>query len=311
MRVFENRASTVLFRFLKSNPVEYPFLLPANVCPVVPLTFLKARVPFEFIDIDVTHAMDQAACIDRLCQGGYGGVLFVHAYGREFDIVEFYKEIKRITSNIYIIDDRCMCVPRLSENLSSVADLELYSTGYAKYVELGYGGWGILQNELGYFPSSWTYQEEVLRQHMIYIKDCLAQNKRYEWEDVAWLDPSGIEDENVYVEIVSKKMSEISKHKEQINRIYRESLPLEIQWGKDYEQWRFMLSIDEREHILKAIFDEGLFAGTNFPSVAGLFQGVHLLRAEHEAKCLVNLFNDFRVDEEFAWKICKIINSLL
>ena len=58
MRVFENRASTVLCNFLKSNHFDKPFLLPANVCPVVPLSFMKAEVEFDFIDIDKTHAMN-------------------------------------------------------------------------------------------------------------------------------------------------------------------------------------------------------------------------------------------------------------
>lgn len=309
MRVFEKRASTVLCRFLKSNPVKYPFLLPANVCPVVPLTFLKAGISFEFVDIDATHAMDRSACMTKLHQGKYGGVLFVHAYGRMFDIMEFYNEIKGIDKRISVIDDRCMCIPRLKEQPVSVADLELYSTGYAKYVELGYGGWGTLQDELEYFPYSWTYKEEILQQQTIYIKDCLVQNRRYEWGDVPWLDNSVLENETEYMKIVGKKLSDIRRHKEQINRIYRKNLPIEIQWGEDYEQWRFMVSVDRREHILKAIFDAGLFAGTNFPSVTGLFQGICLPCAEEEARHTLNLFNDFRVDEEFARRICQIINS--
>ena len=66
MRVFENRGAAVLYYFLKGNNSGRPFLLPANVCPIVPLTFFKAGVPFEFVDIDETHAMCRSQCIDRI-----------------------------------------------------------------------------------------------------------------------------------------------------------------------------------------------------------------------------------------------------
>lgn len=53
----EQRASVVLYRFLVANCKDFHFLLPANVCPVVPLTFLKAKVDFSFVDIDpATHS---------------------------------------------------------------------------------------------------------------------------------------------------------------------------------------------------------------------------------------------------------------
>lgn len=47
----EKRASTVLYKFLISNCRGYSFILPANVCPVVPLTFIKANIDFVFVDI--------------------------------------------------------------------------------------------------------------------------------------------------------------------------------------------------------------------------------------------------------------------
>ena len=104
-------------------------------------------------------------------------------------------------------------------------------------------------------------------------------------------------------------MATVASEKEKINRIYRENLPYEVQWGDDYSQWRFMISVENREEVLKAIFDAGLFAGTNFPSISWMFKSVHCENAERESKHIVNLFNDFRVNEQFAYKICEIIKS--
>ena len=49
--VIAPRASTILYDLLVSMRDRRTFLLPANICSIVPLTFLKAGTPFEFVDI--------------------------------------------------------------------------------------------------------------------------------------------------------------------------------------------------------------------------------------------------------------------
>lgn len=63
MQVTSQRASAILYNYLSGNHFDKPFLLPANVCPVVPLSFMKAGVGFEFIDIDESHAMSTEKCL--------------------------------------------------------------------------------------------------------------------------------------------------------------------------------------------------------------------------------------------------------
>ena len=46
-----SRASAILYNLLKSQTNTHPWLLPANICPIVPITFFKAGVPIEFVDI--------------------------------------------------------------------------------------------------------------------------------------------------------------------------------------------------------------------------------------------------------------------
>lgn len=64
MQVTSQRASAILYNYLSGNHFDKPFLLPANVCPVVPLSFMKAGVGFEFIDIDESHAMSTEEMFD-------------------------------------------------------------------------------------------------------------------------------------------------------------------------------------------------------------------------------------------------------
>lgn len=147
MITFANRASAILFRFLKSRNFEKPFLLPANVCPVVPLSMMKAGVDYEFVDIDERHAMSEDLALEKLSSGSYSGLLFVHSYGHYFDNKNFYAQIKCINSEICIIDDRCLCKPSIEDEVPPNVDLALFSTGYAKYVELSYGGYGVMYGQ--------------------------------------------------------------------------------------------------------------------------------------------------------------------
>ena len=141
MQVTSQRASAILYNYLSGNHFDKPFLLPANVCPVVPLSFMKAGVGFEFIDIDESHAMSTEKCLTAIEAGKYSGLVFVHAYGKKYDNKEFYRAVKSLDANRCIIDDCCLCIPELADSLPENVDLCLYSTGYAKFIELSYGGY--------------------------------------------------------------------------------------------------------------------------------------------------------------------------
>ncbi|MFZ2800660.1 MAG: hypothetical protein WAZ30_10580, partial [Syntrophorhabdus sp.] len=64
--IFANRASGILYWFLKAYP-EGTYILPANICPVVPLTFRKAGVEFELLDINPGNlCLDGQSVIDAI-----------------------------------------------------------------------------------------------------------------------------------------------------------------------------------------------------------------------------------------------------
>lgn len=313
MITFANRASAVLYGFLKGRTFEKPFLLPANVCPVVPLSMMKAGVDFEFVDIDVRHTMSEEKALEKVSSGAYSGLLFVHSYGKSFDIKSFYSELKAKNPELCIIDDRCLCKPELEDNVPEIVDLVLFSTGYAKYVELSYGGFGITSKPIPFdvWGGAFVYSEEEESRQQLYIKDCFKNSKRYELPaDYPWLDCSPLKmDAKQYFGIIKAKIKKVMADKDIINKIYRANLPEELQWDDSYDNWRFMMSVDNRDQLLKAIFDAGLFAGTNFPSVSWMFKGQHCERAEVESSHILNLFNDFRVNEEMAFKTCEIIKA--
>lgn len=283
MLVFANRASNVLYDYLVSNFTNDPYLLPATICPCIPDTFIKAKCQFEFVDIDVSHAMSRSLCIEKLKQRKYAGILFVHAYGHKFDNSIFYKEIKLQQPNLNIIDDKCLLTPSFIEH-DKYADLTLYSTGYSKIVELGFGGWGLVSDERFYSRS---------------------------------LPPMNYLDINIdeYQETVINKIQNAKEHRHYINSIYHTELnhiPYIRIWD-NYCDWRFMISVpaNMRESILKSIFKYGYFAGTNYPSQSWNYKQQASPVAELEAFGVINLFNDFRADEEFAYGVCRAIKDVI
>lgn len=311
MQVTSQRASAILYNYLSGNHFDKPFLLPANVCPVVPLSFMKAGVGFEFIDIDESHAMSTEKCLTAIEAGKYSGLVFVHAYGKKYDNKEFYRAVKSLDPNLCIIDDCCLCIPELADSLPENVDLCLYSTGYAKFIGLSYGGYASFRG--GYEVVDYQYDSISEQKHSVYIRKCLLENVRYMLPaDYPWLDASNLQmTDEEYFDIIERKLPKVIAEKEKINKIYRNLLPESIQMGDDFQNWRFMIVIENRQKVLDAIFKAGLFAGTNFPSVSYMFKGVSSPVAEVEAKYIVNLFNDFRFSEAQARKICDVINSVI
>lgn len=307
----ENRASVVLYNFLTSNRFQKPFLLPANVCPIVPSTFLKAEVDFEFVDIDESYSINQSSVLELLSTQRYSGVLFVHSYGKLYDVDLFFNSIKIIAPVSCIIDDRCLCEPCLSMSAIGISDLVLFSTGYSKYVDMSMGGWGYLNDRFRYNSSQLEYNKHDFSNLMVKFKNCLALNCQFKYTNTSWLDTSKFSmSEEQFFTKVNEKLLYVKKHKEQLNCIYSNNLPTEIQYPSEFNNWRFNIAINKREKILTAIFNADLFAGTNYPSVAYMYKGQNAINAMKEGKRIINLFNDFRFDEEKAFKICKIINSI-
>ena len=108
------RASAILYNLLSSQASSRPWLLPANICPIVPITFFKARVPFEFVDISAeTLHMDLEQAKALVTRRKYGGLLYSHTYGELSTPNEFFTNVKSIHPELLILDDRCLCIPDL------------------------------------------------------------------------------------------------------------------------------------------------------------------------------------------------------
>ena len=273
-QVTSYRANKILFNFLKSNHLTGTVILPANICPDVVDTLRYAGNPLHFVDIDArTLCMDWQQ-VQSVVQGA-AAVLAVHTYGIEEDFNEQFETLRAINPKIAIIDDRCLCMPELAEP-NSKGDLVLYSMCAKKQVDLGVGG-------IGYVADGWNYEEIDVPENDVLTNE------------------SWVLDEKTLL----AKMDAVIKHKEQLNDIYRENLPAAIQLPAPYQHWRFNIIVPNKEEILRALFDAGLFASGHYqPQAEGCTVATNLYNR------IINLFNDDYFTEEQSMRSCKIINEI-
>ena len=315
MFILEQRASTIIYNFLINNPSKYAYLLPANICPIVPAIFLKARQNFEFVDISpTTLGMDEEATLKRLKlnPSKYAGVLYVHSYGDEFIPQSFFQTLKRLHPELNLIDDRCLCFPTFIEPDLTYIDLAIYSTGYAKPVDIGYGGYGWLKEIHQYRSSLLPYSNASQKKIEQELKTALSQDIRFHYRIDNWLNGSPIEfSVHHYTSMIQTELIRIQNQKNQFNKIYSSGLPIEIQFPKEFQNWRFNIKVAHKEKIIKQLFDAGLFASSLYHSLGGIMGGGDFPNAKQLHQNIVNLFNDRYYTEEQAYQTVNIINSLV
>ena len=303
------RASAILYHLLVSQTSPLPWLLPANICPIVPITFFKARVPFEFVDTSAKTLhmnLEQAEALIK--KRKYGGILYAHTYGEASTPVEFFAHVKSIDPELLIIYDRCLCIPDLDPDNNSPADVSLYSTGYAKIVELNFGGYAFMKENIKYQPVHLPFDSRAQDELEKSYKEVVSQNARFIYHDTDWLET----DTNLpawydYRNQIESGLSNSLRQRNMLNDVYTSHLPAEIQLPQAYQTWRFNIRVKNKKRIMNAIFSAKLFASSHYASLVGIMGEGHASQAEKLANEVINLFNDHHFSTEQAEQVCAII----
>lgn len=303
------RASAILYSLLADQENKQPWLLPANICPIVPITFLKAYVPFQFVDIsaETLHMdLDQAEALIR--ERPFGGILYAHTYGEVSTPNDFFTEIKEHYPKLMIIDDRCLCIPDLEPESSNRADVQLYSTGYAKIVHLGFGGYAFLCNDINYEPAQISFNPQHHEEVEAAYKQAIREQIKFEYQDSDWLDTAtAIPAWEAYREQIKKGLMQSLQHRSSLNQIYASMLPAEIQLPAAYQTWRFNIRLKNKQSVLDKIFSAGLFVSSHYASLAGIMSEDTTPHADDLANSVINLFNDHHFTIGQAERVAKII----
>ena len=311
MIAFETRASSVLFNLIRSHPTEGPFLLPANICPIVPMVLFKARRPFEFVDIaPSTLCIDHDALVDRWLAPNNkpSGLIYVRTYGAIFDATDVFARIKSLSPDALIVDDRCLCPPEFSETLAPHADVALYSTGYAKHVDVGFGGYGVVNENIPYSRTELIQSVCDLDAMTTDYKNALRKQSPFLYKDRAWLDTTCPKTTwTEYRAVIERELLRIEETKMATNSIYCDRLPTEIQFPNAFQSWRFNIQVEDKAAVLAAIQREGQFASGHYDSLAGrLGPGIApITQKVHQH--VINLFNDRYFSPEQANKLADIL----
>lgn len=271
-RVTEYRANRVLYNFLRSNECK-SIIVPANICGGVVRLLQWMDCTIIYCDINpATLCMVEEAVLQVADKAD--AILFVHTYGIETDFAESFAKFRERNPKLAIIDDRCVCLPEV-EIEDSAADMVLFSTGEKKPLNLGIGG-------IGFVADGWKYAECDVEENEV------LNNNKWDLDDASLLS----------------KMEATIAHKERLNAIYRKALPKSIQLPEAYQHWRFNILVPNKEEIMQAIFDAGLFASGHYAPQA---DDCPVAAKLHEH--VINLFNDEYFTEEQAEKTCEIINK--
>ncbi len=301
------RASAILYNLLVSQKDKRPWLLPANICPIVPITFMKAKVSFEFVDIspDSLH-MDLEQAEAQFTKREFGGLLYAHTYGDESTPDDFFARVKSLNPEMLIVDDRCLCIPAFGANSS--ADLVLFSTGYAKVVELNSGGYAFVQDGVDFEPVRLKFDPAHLEELERSYKAAIQNRTRFEYYDTDWLQAeSEMSDWKIYRRMIDVGSEVSLLQRRMLNAIYSSRLPSEIQLSPQFQVWRFNIRVKNKQQIMDEIFARGLFASSHYASLAGVMSDGRAPQAEALAEETINLFNDHHFTAEMAERVCEII----
>ena len=306
MIVFALRACSILYDLLLSSEEKRPFLMPANVCPIVPVTFLEARRGFELVDIaEPTLEVDSEACLNRLRQepGRFGGVLFVRPYGSERDVDAFFRQLKELQPDLFLIDDKCLCRPDCEGfGISPWADATLFSTGRVKHVDLGYGGFAHVREGVPYRRGNGPpYREAALDEVTRRYEKAVAERSPFPETCEGWLDlrtPEFPWEE--HRRRTTEELHRADEHKRRLNAIYSDALPRKIQMVPEFQGWRFNIRVPKPDRLVASLFAAGLFASRHYAPLEGSFGEGGFPIAERLHGDVVNLFNDRYFDEERA-----------
>lgn len=310
-RILAPRASAILYKVLCGRQPGLPFLLPANICPIVPLTFMKSGVPFEFVDISPRSlGMDPDLAEKRLraANGRIGGILYAHPYGHPSAPDDFFRWAKERWANLLIIDDRCLCTPDLHPPGAPVADVILYSTGYAKIVDIGFGGFAFLGQELGAEHPLLPYNEPEMRAFEAEYTACVKSGRRYVYRDCAWLQTeASLPSWKDFAHRVGNERRRSVAHRQKINAVYDALIPAEVRLEADFQLWRFNLRLQNSDVVTERLFAAGLFASSHYRSLVGIMGEGTDVHARDLAARVVNLFNDHHYTADMAERTAGII----
>ncbi|MEO2104298.1 MAG: DegT/DnrJ/EryC1/StrS family aminotransferase [Actinomycetota bacterium] len=309
------RASSLLMSVAWGHQRGGTWVLPANVCPVVPLAIASTGSEVEFVDIDPdTLGMDERLLEARLLSSPRPvGVVDVRTYGSADGATRRHRLARRWGGpSLCIVDDRCAGIPAVHADAvwESNADVVLFSTGYGKYVDLGGGGYAFVRPEIAVpeVPDPEVPFSLVEGWYKRAIRDRSPLDREQRIRTTTKWVPSGSgPDWGDYQRRIEDAVRAVSDHKAILNTIYHRMLGHLDVLPPSCHDWRFCLRVTNRDLVLRTIFDAGGFASAHYYPTNGLFGARPAPIAEALGSRILNLFNDHHYTQEMARRTAQAV----
>jgi hypothetical protein len=270
-------------------------------------------VRFEFVDIAPDSlAMDLDQVWDKLRRkdADWGGVLYGHTYGDPATPADFFKAVKDSWPHLLLIDDRCLCVPDLEPPAASAADVVLYSSGYAKIVDIGFGGYAFARDDVAHRHIPLPFDRTDLLTLEAGYKSSIAESRPFHYRDTNWLETdSQLPAWEDYAKQLSAAIPASVARRRQINAVYNSVIPGELRLPERFQLWRYNVRHPQAERLLHDISSAGLFASRHYASLVGIFGSGIGVNSAALAGSILNLFNDLHYTLDMAERTARIVSG--
>lgn len=283
-----NSGTQAIQAFLEEAKID-TVLLPNNICPDV-IRSLTKRYNLVLCEIE-DHFKPPNYHKYISSNLGEVAIIFVHTYG-----VYQQKDREQISNSSVklVIDDCCLCDPiSIINNYFSYDRNYVFSFGYSKFIDLNGGGLYLGEHDL----NTSTTSINGINLPLEHIKfSTIEQFKKSEIYKI--------------IDLYSRNRSE---HSRKLSDIY---VVLDEFFETMDSPWRKIYKVNKKflDNLKETIDRENpnLFFGTNYP--LWQYKNGNLSKkdsVDFSDKTLINLFNDFRVDEQHATDMVEVIKSLL
>jgi len=173
---------------------------------------------------------------------------------------------------------------------------------------LGTGGYAFLKERVNYQPKQLRFNPNEYKEAEKEFKQAVQNNSSYSYRDSDWLQTdANLPEWYDYRQQIKNGLEASLQYCDEINNIYINQLPIEIQLPKEYQTWRFNIRLKNKDRLLNEIFVAGLFASSHYASLAGIMAPGQCKQAETLADEIINLFNDHHFDTQKAEQTCAVI----
>jgi len=334
--LFTGRGSTALWLILESLRFKNAkILIPVNVCEIVVPIIEKAGMVPVYYDVQEKTGISNMQNIADSFSGDEKILMVVHNFGIPVEIDSISEWAKN--NNIYLIEDVCNALGASFKNipLGYWGDASIFSFGYAKIIETGFGGAAIINNlelednfkilleKLDYYSDIHNEKNDYFQRKINILRkgdspDTFSYSSIYNNYANYLLYKLNKKHQETILNELQNLPSNILKRKHNAERYRYEIMTKNATHIDEVEgqvYWRYNLLVDlrSRDDLIEELRKNNVLVSKWYPPIIPLFKGKFEMDKFNGsftfADKIINLFVDHRINDDDITKTIKIINE--